>query len=73
MVPLQISPERLAEDFGVSEKTIHQLLAGQRRISKAMAHKLHMRLKTTTQFWLNLQSRHDQQKLAHWQRFGAGT
>ena len=71
MEPLQLSPARLAEDFDVSEKTIHQLLAGQRRISKAMAHKLHMRLKTTTQYWLNLQSRYDRQKLAHWQKYRA--
>ncbi len=73
MVPLQLTPARLAEDLNVSEKTVLQLISGRRRISKTMAHKLHMRLKTSTQYWLNLQSRHDQQKLSHWQQLGAGS
>lgn len=67
MTPLNISPQRLAQDFDVNETTIRQILNGQRRISKSMAHKLHMRFKTTTQFWLDAQNRHDRQKLEHWE------
>ena len=70
MVPLQVSSTRLARDFDVSERTVAQILAGQRRISKAMAHKLHMRFKTSTQYWLSLQSRYDQQKLERWETLG---
>jgi antitoxin HigA-1 len=68
MIPLGVSPERLAQDFGSSENTIRQILAGHRRISKTMAHKLHMRFKTTTQFWLNLQSQYDLRKLDQWEK-----
>ena len=66
MIPLNITVQKLAKDLQVSEKTLLQVLAGRRRVSRAMAHKLHMRLKTSTEFWLNSQIRYDRQKLAWW-------
>ena len=73
MRPLRLSAQRLARDFGVDEKTILQILAGRRRVSLAMAHKLHMRFKTSTQFWLNLQNRFDTSRLKSWEDLARGS
>lgn len=67
MKPLGVSTHKLARDLGVREETIQEIIAGRRRISKTMAHRLHIRFKVTTQFWLSAQAHYDQQALERWQ------
>ncbi|MBN8709583.1 MAG: addiction module antidote protein, HigA family [Verrucomicrobia bacterium 61-8] len=63
LVPLGITPYRIAKDIHVSATAIRQILAGTRAISPDMALRLGAYLGTTAKFWLNLQSHHDLRKL----------
>ena len=63
LVPLGITPYRIAKDIPVSATAIGQILAGTRAISPDMALRLGAYLGTTAKFWLNLQSHYDLRKL----------
>lgn len=63
LVPLGITPYRIAKDIHVSATAIGQILAGTRAISPDMALRLGAYLGTTAKFWLNLQSHYDLRKL----------
>lgn len=63
LVPLGITPYRIAKDTHVSATAIGQILAGTRAISPDMALRLGAYLGTTAKFWLNLQSHYDPRKL----------
>jgi addiction module HigA family antidote len=63
LVPLGITPYRIAKDVHVSATAIGQILAGTRAISPDMALRLGAYLGTTAKFWLNLQSHYDLHKL----------
>ena len=63
LVPLGITPYRIAKDIHVSATAIGQILAGTRAISPDMALRLGAYHGTTAKFWLNLQSHYDLRKL----------
>jgi len=63
LVPLGITPYRIAKDIHVSATAIGQILAGTRAISPDMALRLGVYLGTSAKFWLNLQSHYDLRKL----------
>ncbi len=63
LVPLGITPYRIAKDIHISATAIGQILAGTRAISPDMALRLGAYLGTTAKFWLNLQSHYDLRKL----------
>ncbi|MBU42926.1 MAG: addiction module antidote protein, HigA family [Spirochaetaceae bacterium] len=56
LVPLELTPYRLAKDLGVSTSTILDLIHDRRRLSVEMALKLSKYLGMSEKFWLNLQA-----------------
>ncbi len=48
--------QRLADELGVSRRTVNQLVNGQRGVSADMALRLGRLTKTSPEFWLNLQT-----------------
>lgn len=63
LVPLGITPYRIAKDIKVSATAIGQIIAGTRAITPDMALRLGSYLGTTAKFWLNLQCHYDLRKL----------
>lgn len=59
LVPLEINNTLLAENIGVTRKTISQLINGHMGISAEMAICLGKAFKTTPELWLNLQRNYD--------------
>jgi addiction module HigA family antidote len=59
LVPLGITPYRLAKDIGVQQTRMAEVLAGRRSITVDTAVRLARYLGTTPQLWLNLQNHHD--------------
>ena len=57
--PLGITQYRLAKTIGVSQRRIGEIVQGHRGITADTALRLARALKTTPQFWMNLQSRYD--------------
>lgn len=55
LVPLGITPYRLAKALNVSHPTINDVVCGKRSISTRMAHRLGKYFGTTALFWLGLQ------------------
>jgi addiction module HigA family antidote len=53
--PFELTQKELAEQLGVSVRSIHELLCGRGRISPELALRLSQYFTTTPQFWLNLQ------------------
>ncbi len=62
LVPLNLTPYRLAKDIETSATAIGQILAGTRAITPDMALRLSTYLGTTAKFWMNLQVNHDLKK-----------
>lgn len=59
MRPLGLTKYRLAKDTGMPADRVGRIVAGTRSISADTALRLARYLRTTPQFWLNLQSRYD--------------
>ena len=57
--PLHISQVRLAQHLGVPVQRINELINGKRGITPDTAWLLARSLKTTPEFWMNLQTNHD--------------
>ena len=58
---LGVSQYRLAVDIGVPPRRINEIVHGLRGISADTALRLARYFRTTPQFWMNLQVRHDLQ------------
>jgi addiction module HigA family antidote len=54
-----ITAYRLAQDAGLTEAALSQILRGKRRITARTALRLGEYFGTSPQFWLNLQNAHD--------------
>ena len=59
LVPFGINNTQLAENLGVTRKTISQLINGHMGISAEMAIRLGKAFDTTPELWLNLQRNYD--------------
>lgn len=59
MKPFGLSQYKLAKDIGVPARRINEIVHGERAISADTAIRLSKYLKTSAQFWLNLQSRYN--------------
>jgi addiction module HigA family antidote len=57
--PLGITQYRLAKTIGVPQRRIGEIVQGNRGITADTALRLSRALRTTPQFWMNLQTRHD--------------
>lgn len=62
--PLDISQYRLAKDISVPARRINEIVNGGRSITADTALRLGRYFNTTPQFWLNLQSRYELEKLS---------
>ena len=61
--PLEITPNRLAKDLGVSTSSILDLVHNKRKISVEMSLRLSKYFGTTSKFWLNMQNELDLREL----------
>lgn len=59
MAPLGLTKYRLAKDTGMPADRVGRIVAGTRAITADTALRLARYLKTTPQFWMNLQTRYD--------------
>jgi addiction module HigA family antidote len=59
IAPLGLSQVAVAENIGVTRKTLSMLLNGHQGISAEMALRLSKAFGTSPDFWLNLQRQHD--------------
>jgi antitoxin HigA-1 len=59
LIPLSITPYRLAKSIGVQQTRIEQIMDGKRAISVDTAIRLSNYFHVTPQFWLNLQQMYD--------------
>ena len=57
--PLELTQYRVAKDAGIPHSSMTALVKGQRGISMNTAMRLGLYFGTTSEFWLNLQSRFD--------------
>ena len=57
--PLELTQKALAEHVGVPVQRINEVVRGKRGITPETAWLLSQALRTTPEFWLNLQSTHD--------------
>ncbi|HEY9030550.1 MAG TPA: HigA family addiction module antitoxin [Kangiella sp.] len=57
--PLELTQKALAEHVGVPVQRINEVVRGKRGITPETAWLLSEALRTTPEFWLNLQSIHD--------------
>ena len=57
--PLGLSGYRLAQDLGIPNTRVHEILHGRRGISPDTAARLARYFQTSEIFWLNLQANHD--------------
>lgn len=62
LVPLKITPYRLAKDLGVSTSTVLDIIHGARKITVEMSLRLSKYFGTTSKFWLNMQNELDLRK-----------
>lgn len=59
LTPLGLSARALARDLGVPPNRITGILNGERAVSADTAIRLGLRLGTSAEFWMNLQTAHD--------------
>ncbi len=58
--PLEIDNlQDLADDLGISRKTLHKIRTGSARVTPEMALRLAKLFRTTPELWLNLQQKYD--------------
>ncbi len=63
LVPLGITPYRLAKETGMTPTRVSQILAGKRGISAETALRLSRYLGCSPEFWMNLQSRYELRRM----------
>ena len=56
---LEITPYRLARTIGVPVRRVNEIVHGKRSITADTALRIGRALRTTPEFWLNLQRRYD--------------
>ncbi|MBF0107103.1 MAG: HigA family addiction module antidote protein [Deltaproteobacteria bacterium] len=61
----ELTQEQLADELGVSRRTINELVKGKRRITADMALRLGKFTKTNPEVWMNLQNIVDLWDVAH--------
>lgn len=59
LIPLSITPYRLAKSIGVQQTRIAQIMEGKRSVTVDTAIRLGNFFQVTPQFWLNLQQMYD--------------
>ena len=59
LLPLGLSQYRLAKDICVPARRINEIVLGKRGISADTALRLSVYLKTSAEFWMNLQAHYD--------------
>jgi addiction module HigA family antidote len=59
MEPMQLSARSLAADIDVPANRITEIVKGMRAITSDTAVRLGLRLRTSAEFWMNLQASHD--------------
>ena len=57
--PLELTQKALAAHVGVSVQRVNEIVRGKRGVTPETAWLLSEALRTTSEFWLNLQSIHD--------------
>jgi addiction module HigA family antidote len=57
--PLELTQKQLADHLGIPIQRINEIVRGKRGISSDTAWLLSKALKTSPEFWLNLQAMHD--------------
>lgn len=65
--PLHLTTKAFAKTLKISHDDLKKILKGKAPITPDLAEKLAKRFKTTVQFWINLQTHHDESvaALAH--------
>ncbi|GAB4278851.1 MAG: HigA family addiction module antitoxin [Oscillatoriaceae cyanobacterium] len=59
MEPLNITPDRLSKDIGISQTRISEILSEKRSITADTALRLSKYFGNSAQFWMNLQTQYD--------------
>jgi addiction module HigA family antidote len=59
LVPMEIAQKKFAEHIGKSLQSLNELINGKRGITPETAWLLARALRTTPEFWMNLQAQHD--------------
>lgn len=59
LAPMKITQSQLAEALGISRRTVNELCNDKRSVTVDTALMLSRALKTTPEFWLNLQQQND--------------
>lgn len=63
LTPLNINGEELANHLEIPASRVSEIIRGKRTISLDTAMRLSIYFKTTPQFWINLQTNYDLQKI----------
>ena len=63
MAPMGVSQYRLAKDISVPARRINEIVKGLRRITPDTALRLGLYFSMSPEFWLNLQSHYDLEKV----------
>jgi addiction module HigA family antidote len=66
--PLDLTQVDAAAKLGISTNRLNEIIRGKRGVTADTALRLSKLLKTTPQFWLNLQNAWDLYEAAEWQR-----
>lgn len=64
LTPMKISQYRLAKDINVDPRRINEIVHGKRAITADTAFRLGFFFGMTPEFWMNLQSHYDLERLA---------
>ncbi|AKN16522.1 XRE family transcriptional regulator [Mycobacterium haemophilum DSM 44634] len=59
LVPMRITPYRLAKEIGVPQTRLSEIIAGRRAITADTGLRLSRALGLSDMFWINLQARYD--------------
>ncbi len=59
LVPLEVTPYRLAKSVGISGPRAYELARGERSVTADTALRLAVFFGTTPEFWMNLQAHYD--------------
>ena len=63
LLPMKLTPYRLAKEIGVQQTRISQIIKGSRSITADTAVRLARFFGTTEEFWMNLQREYDLRKV----------
>lgn len=65
LTPLGISPTRLSQSIGISEKSVKALIAGEVSVGVELSLRLARYFSTAADFWVHLQTEHDLEQARH--------